>query len=78
MKTKPIQTQFKPNQSQSKPILGQYQGWQSQTNPIQSQLKPKQTQFFGFYTVNYSKMGNLGKLNLYSVFPLLASAKRKK
>ena len=34
------QTQFKPNtkpiQTQSKPILGQYQGWQSQTKPILS------------------------------------------
>jgi hypothetical protein len=26
----------KPIQTQSKPILAQYQGWQSQTNPIQT------------------------------------------
>jgi hypothetical protein len=28
----------KPIQTQSKPILGQYQGWQSQTKPIQTQF----------------------------------------
>ncbi len=32
------QTQFK---ADSNPILGQYQGWQTQTNPIQTQSKAK-------------------------------------
>jgi len=41
-KTKPIQSQFKANQSQLKPI--KYQN-KAKTKPKQTQFKPKQTQF---------------------------------
>ena len=37
-KTKPIQPQYKPNQTQLKPIQTQYKAKQSQTNPTCSEL----------------------------------------
>jgi len=39
-KTKPIQTQFKPNQSQ---FWAKIKGVKAKTNPIQTQFKPKQS-----------------------------------
>ncbi len=60
VKTKPIQTQ-------SKPILGQYQGWQTQTNPNQTQSKPS----CFLFTVSWSCCPNTLSNNFHKLRYLL-------